>query len=308
MRRRITRTLVATAAAGATITTLGFTAMGAAGASTHGGKTFAPSAPVVATNANCTITGTGVGLPSDNCGMAGYEAGNRDFRYAQALITVPTAHGDGSVNPQMYVALDSSTSDNYNFVRAGVSPCLTVTDGILPACGTSTTGWVAYVEALRAGAAPVFFTSPISTAALGDGVFASLYREPSGNTVNAVLKVPALGGGTHTFNFSVTFLGAVFTEAEALTDWTSTHGEGTATAPILALVKTRQAQFFQGAFTTSTGQRGTFKGPWTLIAPEATSNANLPPLGTLIAEPSFLWNDGMGNGFGDAFGVWRGPF
>ena len=43
---------------------------------------------------------------------------------------------------------------------------------------------------------------------------------------------------------------------------------------------------------------------------EATSNGTLPPTGTLIGQPSFLWNDGSGfHGMGDdAFGVWRFPF
>jgi hypothetical protein len=43
---------------------------------------------------------------------------------------------------------------------------------------------------------------------------------------------------------------------------------------------------------------------------DATSNGSLPPAGTVIAQPSFLWNDGSGfKGMGgDAFGVWRYPF
>jgi hypothetical protein len=72
----------------------------------------------------------------------------------------------------------------------------------------------------------------------------------------------------------------------------------------------RDTQFFQGRFTTANGQQGTFAGPWTLNAYEATSNGTLPPTGSLIAQPSYLWNDQHGlNGLGqDAFGVWRFPF
>jgi hypothetical protein len=77
----------------------------------------------------------------------------------------------------------------------------------------------------------------------------------------------------------------------------------------VSATKVRDTQFFQGRFTTSTGARGTFKGPWTLTAVDATSDGSLPPGGTLIAQPSYLWNDGSGlGGFGDdAFGVWRFP-
>jgi hypothetical protein len=74
--------------------------------------------------------------------------------------------------------------------------------------------------------------------------------------------------------------------------------------------KIRDSQFFQGAFTTLGGAKGTFRGPWTLNAFDGTSNGSLPPSGTLIAEPSYPWNDGSSvGGLGnDAFGVWRFPF
>jgi hypothetical protein len=312
MRRRITRAFLAAAAAGATVTTLGFTAAGSAGAAVHGGTTNAPSAPAVATNATCTSTAVAttlpLGIPSDGCGMAGYEASGRNFRYAQALITVPNSTGNPVTDPQEYVALDNSVSNNWNFVRAGVSPCVAVADGFAPVCPAgNTSGWVAYVMAMRDSVPTILLTHSIATAALGDGVFASVYREPSGNVVDTRLVVPTAGGSL-TFTDAVTFLGGTFPEAEALDDWSLAHAEGAGTKPALGLVKTRQTQFFQGAFTTEAGNRGTFSGPWTLAAPEATSNGNLPPLGTLIAEPSFLWNDGMGNGWGDAFGVWIGPF
>ncbi len=316
MRTRITRAFLATAAAGATVTTLGLTAAGSAGAAVHGGTANAPSAPAVATNANCTVTGTGdLGTPSDNCGMAGYVATGRDFRYAQALITVPNHHGVAATDAQAYVGLDDSTSENYNFVRAGISPCVSPqTAPGTPVCPAgNTSGWVAYVQGMRFGSTIVADEVSISDAALGDGVFASVYREPSGNVVDARLVVPT-AAGSHTFTYSVAFLGGTFPAAQARADWTQAHVEslpGTTTAPAFppgATAQTRYTQFFQGAFTTEAGNRGTFSGPWTLAAPEATSNGNPPPLGTLIAEPSFLWNDGMGNGWGDAFGVWIGPF
>jgi hypothetical protein len=43
---------------------------------------------------------------------------------------------------------------------------------------------------------------------------------------------------------------------------------------------------------------------WTAAAQPAPA----VPAATLIAQPSYLWNDGRGTGSGDAFGVWRYPF
>jgi hypothetical protein len=49
---------------------------------------------------------------------------------------------------------------------------------------------------------------------------------------------------------------------------------------------------------------------FTPSALDATSNGSLPPSGSLIAQPGFLWNDGSGFGGqgNDAFGIWRFPF
>ena len=69
----------------------------------------------------------------------------------------------------------------------------------------------------------------------------------------------------------------------------------------------RITQFFRGAFTTANGQRGTFAGSWTLNLVIITSQGDPPPGNQLQVEPAFLWNDGMGNGWGDAFGVWWRP-
>src|SRR6266702_911505 len=94
MRRRITKAFFATAAAGATITTLGLAAASPAGAAASGrhhhftGTYFTPTGGTpIPTAANC-VTSSPV-VPSDNCSMAGYQASGRTFRFAQALITVP---------------------------------------------------------------------------------------------------------------------------------------------------------------------------------------------------------------------------
>jgi hypothetical protein len=148
-------------------------------------------------------------------------------------------------------------------------------------------------------------TVAISPSVEGDGVFVSVYLVPTGNSVHVVVTPPT--GAVINNTYAVA--GPVYTDAQAFADWTT---DTTQPAPVNTAPepKTRDTQFFQGRFTTSSGAQGTFKGPWTLTAVDATSNGSLPPSGTLIAQPSYLWNDGSGfHSMGDdAFGVWRFPF
>ena len=322
MRRRITRALAATAAAGATITTLGFAAAGSAGAAVTAHKphniTFAPSAPVVATDASCTQGATLT--PADDCGMAGYVASHRDFRYAQATVTVPTSAASITTSPEMYVALDASGTANYNFVRVGVAPCVhgaAATAFIVPnqtvatSCSaTAGQDWVAFAATEISGAVTAVTTYPINNLMGGQGVGVSAYEDPTGN-VHTVIAIPTAGGTIiHHNTFAAS--GIVFTQAQALADWTMDQVNGGATplpAPTGTGLSVRVTQFFQGAFTTVSGIHGTFSSPaWMLNALDATSNGVLPPGGTIYGEPSYLWNDGLGNGWGDAFGVWLRPF
>ena len=137
MPRRITKAFFATAAAGATITTLGFAAASPAGAAIAGrhhhftGTYFTPSGGTpIPTSANCVLT---TPAPSDNCAMSGYQASGRTFRFAQALITVPNHVGvvnsdtspAGADDPNLYVALDNSSTATYEFARVGIAPCPT---------------------------------------------------------------------------------------------------------------------------------------------------------------------------------------
>jgi hypothetical protein len=331
MRRRITRTLFAATAAGATITSLGFAVAGSAGAATtgHGAgmASFAPSAPPIATNANCPVTTTVpvTESPSDNCGSAGYIATGRDFRFAQALITIPNHPGSltgANPDPQLYVALDASSTvsggvrsfnANFDFVRVGISPCpsggtafLAPNQATATTCPTTGSGWVAFVAFEQPTTTPVIDVFPIAPSMMGDGVLVNAYFNQEGNSVNTTITMPDGTVNNNTFTLS----GPIYTQAQALADWTVDH-ENSATpieAPATPAVKVRDAQFFRGRFTTLSGQMGTFSGPWNLNALEATSNGHLPPTGTLIAQPSYLWNDGQGLGWGDAFGVWRFPF
>jgi hypothetical protein len=299
MRRRINKAFFATAAAGAAITTLGFAAANPAGAAVSGKPHyFTPSAPETGTNANCSSvledgsTGT---WSSTDCGKVGYVATGRDFRFASAIIKVPTTANEtaGTVTgPAMYVSLDASAT-NADYAQVGIRPD---SDGdgtwqlfydVEEPCSSASTGSVT----LAGGTA-------------GDGVAVSAYLSPSGQSVHLVATPPT---GT-AINTTVPVCSPVYTDAQAFADWTGAAEDATP-APAVPSAKTRVTQFLQGRFTTLGGSQGTFKGPWTLTAVDATTNGSLEPLGTLIGQPSFLWNDGSSfGGLGnDAFGVWTFP-
>ena len=318
--------LLAAATAGVT-STLGFASASPAGAAGRG-MPFTPSAPQVATSAhgnglvgalnNCgtataaAITGT---WSSTDCGKAGYVATGSTFRFASALITVPNHDGDVAVDPTMYVALDASGT-SADFARAGVRPCTVGTIGTssgkkgvrnAPLVGDcpvgDTSGWEAFAMVDESGVVTVGDVS-LAPSTEGDEVFAMVYLVPTVNSVHVVVTPPTGAVLNNTYPVS----GPVYADAQALADWTTDTSQP---APVNtgAEPKTRDTQFFQGRFTTSSGVRGTFTGPWTLTAVDATDNGSLPPSGTLIAQPSYLWNDGSGfRGMSDdAFGVWRFP-
>jgi hypothetical protein len=310
MRNRITRALFTAAAAGATITTLGFAVASPAGAATAG-KYFTPSGgPQYTTDANCTVTSVTGTYTTSDCGKAGYVASGRDFRYAQAVITVPDHTGSVTTDPALYVALDASAANN-DFARVGVEPCTTGIGGTCPVGDTS--GWEAFVDIDEPGTSGYSAFASLSAATEGDGVFVSVYFNQAGNSVHVVVTPPS---GT-VINDTYSVNGPVYTDAQALADWTTATTKPAPAPP--SSDKVRDTQFLQGRFTTLNGQQGTFYGPWALNAVEATSNGQCPPnsdcigttgTGTLIAQPSYLWTDNSSlNGmFGDAFGIWRYPF
>jgi hypothetical protein len=156
MRKRITKAFFATAAAGATITTLGLAAS-PAGAASHGYKgVFTPNGTLVATDANCTQSTPP--LPSDNCGRDGYMATGRTFRFAQAVIDIPDHAGVKTTDAEYYVALDNSGTNTWQYARVGIAPCPVGGTAILaPGAATTTcptTGtnsWVAFTATADAG-------------------------------------------------------------------------------------------------------------------------------------------------------------
>jgi hypothetical protein len=318
MRRRIAKTLVTTAAAGAIAGFAAASPAGAVAAGTHSHHTyFSPSGGTpIPTNANCSVTPS----PADNCAMAGYQASGRNFRFAQALITVPNHDGivdpsSGEADPTMYVALDNTSGATYEFARVGIAPCPAdellniIPDATITCPGSgagNTTGWVAFSAVEQPTGTPTIDLNVLPSAAEGDGILVNAYLVPADNAVHFTITLP---NGT-VINHQVGVAGPVYTKAVAVADWTTANQNEGGQEPLAPSAKVRDLQFFQGRFTTVSGAQGTFKGPWTVTALEGTSNGSLPPAGTVIAQPSYLWNDGnsfkgLGN---DAFGVWRFPF
>jgi hypothetical protein len=333
--------------AAAAIAGLGFATASPATAAGHGVTVFTPSGGTpIPTNANCPISvpvtpprTIPFPQPSINCARAGYQASGRDFRFAQALITVPDhpgttccgAHvrfdGVSGPDPVLYVALDNSSASTYQYTRVGIAPCpegvadVFIVPGGTVTCPTTvdgnTSNWVAFAATVNTGippgsppnppTPPNVVIEPLSSAVMGDGILVNAYLAPTGNAVQTVIQLP--DGTTYNNTFRVT--GPVYTRAQALGDWTTALENGASQPePTVPDNKRRVSQFFQGRFTTASGQQGTFAGPWTLNALEVTSNGELPPTGTLMTQPSYLWNDNHGfNGLGqDAFGVWSYPF
>ena len=335
MRRRIGMALFTATAA---IAGLGLAAASPATAAGHGVKVFTPSggAPIP-TDANCTVS-VPIAPPRSppispvDCARAGYQASGRDFRFAQALIKVPDHPGtigltdppDGitGADPTLYVALDNSTTQTFQFARVGVAPCpqgvthVFIAPGVAVTCPTTVEGntsdWVAFAVIVNNGGilppgTPTAEVEALPGDDMGDSILVDVYLVPTGNAVQTVIQFP--DGTTYNNSFPVT--GPVYPRAQAVADWTTAILNGASRPqPAVPSDKGRVSQFFQGRFTTLSGQQGTFSGPWTLNALDATSNGSLPPTGTLMTEPSYLWNDNHGvTGLTlDAFGVWSYPF
>ena len=291
MRRRITRTLVAAAAAGVTVGTLGFTAAGAASAA-------------VSSKAQPGTIGTTIASTSS----AGYEASGRDFRYITSTIRVPDTDFLTGLYPQEYIQLSNGSltqpSGGGNaYTRAGIESCIVArTFGDVCATGT----WVAFVEAFNNSLNGPFFSHYYNLAGVnqGDGVNFSIYYNEVGNELSYVITPPSTSGTPEYYKTQA--YGAIFDHAAALDDFTDSTGTPIALPPFIQSFRINQ--FLQGAITTENGTQGSFVGPWTTSPVVATSNGLLYPLGTVRVSPTSLWSDGLvANGAirsDDAFGVW----
>jgi len=291
MRRRITRTLVAAAAAGVTVSTLGFTAAGAASAA-------------VSSKALPPTIGTTIGSTSS----AGYEASGRDFRYISSTITVPDTSFLTGIYPQEYIQLSNGsltqvTGGGDQYIRAGIEACV-VARSFGDTCTTGT--WVAFVEAFNNSLTGPYFSHFYNLAGVnqGDGVNFSIYYDEVGNELHFVITPPSTSGTPQYYKTEAH--GAIFDHAAALDDFTDSTGTP---IPLPFFIHAfRINQFLQGAITTEHGLRGSFTGPWTTSPVEATSNGLPYPSGTVRVSPNKLWSDGLAaNGAvrpNDAFGVW----
>jgi hypothetical protein len=297
MRGTTTRTLLAAAAAG--VTALACTAAGAADAASAAAvartshRIGRPSggAPID-TTANCfgfggpLLSEAGDAPAIAPCALSGYQARSRDFRFVQALITMPKHPADTAADPMIYIALDASTEGIIDYARAGIQPD-----------GGSRSGWDTFLEVQQPARAPIFFARAVPKPLGGHAIFFSIYLTAGGNSLRFITILPK--GAT--FERIVAVNGPVYTAAQALADWSDTDASP---IPVSPLANTRLAEFRQGRFTTLSGAQGTFEGPWTLNPVEVTSNGSASR--QRISAPSYLWTgenppDGLP---GDAFGVW----
>ena len=292
MRTRITRTLLAAAAAGVTVGTLGFTAAGAANAA-------------VSSKAQPATIGTSIATTN----AAGYEVSGRDYRYISSTITVPDTDFLTGLYPQEYIQLSNGsltqpTGGGNAYTRAGIESCV-VARSFGDTCAIGT--WVAFVEAFNNSLNGPFFSHYYNLAGVnqGDGVNFSIYYNEVGNELSFVITPPSTSGTPQYYKTQA--YGAIFDHAAALDDFTNNVG-GTPIALPPFIHAFRVNQFLQGAITTENGQRGSFVGPWTTSEVVATSNGLPYPSGTVRVSPSPLWSDGLSaNGAvrsDDAFGVW----
>jgi hypothetical protein len=331
MRRRITRALLAATAAGATITTLGFTAATSAGAAVMGPATgaghrlHAPSAPSIATPPCRAAIGYNPPQSNPNLdggGCAGYVASGRDFRYAQAIIRIPSINVNQAntstidvTDPILSIGLTSPDAT----ASAGIISCDTAVHVFSVTCTAGT--WIGLMlMANNALGTVIPRTIPLTGVSPGDGVKFAIYYNQVGNAVHMSATAPS---GAILGSFAFFAGGAVFNHAAALADWSGcptpavnppaalqcANADSMTATPVPGAVpggtQKRVTQFQAGGFTTASGQRGSFVGPWTLNSVLSTSNGQLPPLGTVQVTPEFLWTDGLPSTMpSDAFGVW----
>jgi alpha-tubulin suppressor-like RCC1 family protein len=246
--------------------------------------------PPVVTDTNCAA--------AHECGMAGYQASSRGFRYAQALITVPGHTGSVSTDPALYVVLDHPGGSRYGSARAGIEPCGPGWKGGRGCPAGDTSGWEIFARVEQPGTRAAGILRALPTAVPGGTVFASVYFSRAAGIIRVHVHGPRQGGFTATFAVHQ----PVYTRAEALADWTLATARPRPTPPA-PTATTRVTQFGQGAFTTLGGHPGTFHGRWALRPVEATTTGRAPPDGVLIVRPSGLWT-GPGGGWGNTFGIW----
>ncbi len=311
MRRRINRTLLTATAASASVISLSFMAAGGAGATSN---------PPIVTNANCATTSSA--SPANDCAMAGYDASNRLFRYAQASIVVPSHIGmlNGVVgttepDPQIYVTLDD-TGTVFDYVRVGIEPlCTVVTAGACTTPASDPSGWKVFATVVEPNGASTNTFTPVAVpvAMEGQGIFVSAFLATTGNSVHTTIKTPSttlVSGGVTTVTPGATYkttfpvTGPTYTDAQAVADWNAI-GTAAVTQPwqptLLNAPTSALTQIEAGRFTTWNGTKGTFTGKWITTKIEATLDGTSAT--AAVTSPGYLWSSTSGYS-SDAFGVW----
>lgn len=246
-----------------------------------------------ASAAPATSPSTGPVIATTNA--AGYQLSGRDFRFVTATDTVPDWNSN-FLYPQEYIQLSNGSLNEAGvptgnqYVRAGIESC--VVAGFVFGDTTCTPGsWVSYVESFNNGLATPYFSHffNLSGVSPGDGVNFSIYYNEPGNELSFTITPPSTSGPEQFYKTNAH--GPVFDHAAALDDFTDNTGQPVPLPPGLNPLKINQ--FLQGAFTTYSGSRGSFAGPWETSKVVATSNGLPYPSGTVRVTPGKLWSDGL---------------
>jgi len=215
------------------------------------------------------------------CTLTGYQASGTDFRYAQAVITIPDGAGSPAL-PRFYVALKGRLAE----ARAGVS--WNARAGI----------WQVYAGLWRQGHPLAGEVHPVPAVPGSHRVFVSMYYDRPRDTMHAVLRLP--GGIVYTPVFAARH--PRYPQALAVANW---QGVSWGAAADGRLPSVRLTRFARGRFTTLSGQRGTFAGPWKLTRC-VVSGSRVARHSWLVSSPGRLWADPVAGRAGPAgaFGIW----
>ena len=215
------------------------------------------------------------------CTLTGYRASGADFRYAQAVITIPDGAG-GPALPRFYVALKGRPAE----ARAGVS--------WNARAGT----WQVYAGLWRRGHPLADDVHPVPVGTGGRRVFVSMYYDRARDTMHAVLRLP--GGTVYTPEFAARH--PRYPQALAVANW---QGVSWGAAADSRLASVRLTRFANGRFTTVGGQRGTFAGPWKLTRC-VVSGSRVARHTWMVSSPGSLRADPAAGRAGPAgaFGIW----
>ena len=274
---RLTPRLLAVVTAGAAIGTVAYLA----GTASAAGKLPPPPEPAASPpRAMPAMTHACSARWQRGCTLTGYRASGADFRYAQAVITIPDGAG-GPALPRFYVALKGGLAE----ARAGVS------------WNARAGAWQVYAGLWRQGHPLAGQAYPVPAEPGPRRVFVSVYYDRPRDTMKAVLRLP--GGIVHAPEFAARH--PRYPQALAVANWQGVSWGAAADGRLAA-------RFARGRFTTASGQRGTFAGPWRLTRYVVAGN-RVARHTWMMSSPGRLGADPVAGraGPGGAFGIWVYP-